>query len=60
MRIIYEIFVLMSRTNPGTDYHCANSPQNASRAGYKSLNEGNGAEFNVTTGPKGLQATNVS
>jgi CspA family cold shock protein len=28
--------------------------------GYKSLDEGDGVEFNVTTGPKGLQATNVS
>ena len=28
--------------------------------GYKSLNEGDGVEFNVAQGPKGLQATNVS
>lgn len=28
--------------------------------GYKSLNEGQAVEFEVTTGPKGLQATNVS
>ena len=28
--------------------------------GYKSLNEGDKVQFEVTTGPKGLQATNVS
>jgi len=28
--------------------------------GYKSLNEGESVEFEVTTGPKGLQAANVS
>jgi len=28
--------------------------------GYKSLNEGQAVEFEVTTGPKGLQATNVN
>ncbi len=28
--------------------------------GYKSLNEGDIVQFDVTTGPKGLQATNVS
>jgi CspA family cold shock protein len=28
--------------------------------GYKSLDEGSRVEFEVTTGPKGLQATNVS
>ena len=28
--------------------------------GYKSLNEGDAVEFEVTTGPKGLQATKVS
>jgi CspA family cold shock protein len=28
--------------------------------GYKSLNEGQAVEFEVTTGPKGLQASNVS
>ena len=28
--------------------------------GYKSLDEGDGVEFIVTKGPKGLQATNVS
>jgi CspA family cold shock protein len=28
--------------------------------GYKSLNEGDTVQFEVTTGPKGLQATNVS
>jgi len=28
--------------------------------GYKSLNEGDAVQFEVTTGPKGLQATNVS
>jgi len=28
--------------------------------GYKSLNEGDTVEFEVTTGPKGLQATKVS
>jgi len=28
--------------------------------GYKSLNDGQAVEFEVTTGPKGLQATNVS
>ncbi len=27
--------------------------------GYKSLNEGQAVEFEVTTGPKGLQAANV-
>jgi CspA family cold shock protein len=27
--------------------------------GYKSLNEGQAVEFEVTKGPKGLQATNV-
>jgi CspA family cold shock protein len=29
-------------------------------SGYKSLNEGESVEFEVTTGPKGLQAANVS
>ena len=28
--------------------------------GYKSLNEGQAVEFEVTTGPKGLKASNVS
>ena len=28
--------------------------------GYKNLNEGDAVQFEVTTGPKGLQATNVS
>jgi cold shock protein len=28
--------------------------------GYKSLNEGQAVEFDVTKGPKGLQAANVS
>jgi CspA family cold shock protein len=28
--------------------------------GYKSLNEGQAVEFEVTTGPKGLQAANVT
>jgi cold shock protein len=28
--------------------------------GYKSLNEGQAVEFEVTRGPKGLQATNVT
>ena len=28
--------------------------------GYKSLDEGQAVEFEVTTGPKGLQAINVS
>jgi cold shock protein len=28
--------------------------------GYKSLNEGQAVEFEVTKGPKGLQAANVS
>jgi len=28
--------------------------------GYKSLNEGQAVEFEVVTGPKGLQASNVS
>jgi len=28
--------------------------------GYKSLNEGQTVEFEVTTGPKGLQAANVT
>ena len=28
--------------------------------GYKSLNEGDIVQFEVTTGPKGLQATKVS
>ena len=28
--------------------------------GYKSLNEGQAVEFEVTTGPKGLQASNVN
>ncbi len=28
-------------------------------SGYKTLNEGQAVEFEVTTGPKGLQATNV-
>jgi len=28
--------------------------------GYKSLNEGQAVEFEVTTGPKGLQASNVT
>ena len=28
--------------------------------GYKSLNEGQAVEFEVTKGPKGLQASNVS
>jgi cold shock protein len=28
--------------------------------GYKSLNEGDSVEFEVTQGPKGLQATKVS
>ena len=28
--------------------------------GYKTLNEGDGVEFEVEQGPKGLQATNVS
>jgi len=27
--------------------------------GYKSLNEGQAVEFEVTSGPKGLQASNV-
>ena len=27
--------------------------------GYKTLNEGQAVEFEVTTGPKGLQAANV-
>jgi CspA family cold shock protein len=27
--------------------------------GYKSLNEGQAVEFEVSTGPKGLQASNV-
>ena len=29
-------------------------------SGYKNLNEGDTVEFEVETGPKGLQATNVS
>jgi cold shock protein len=29
------------------------------RDGFKSLNEGDEVEFEVTQGPKGLQATNV-
>ncbi|HEV2491196.1 MAG TPA: cold shock domain-containing protein, partial [Candidatus Acidoferrales bacterium] len=28
--------------------------------GYKSLNDGQAVEFEVTTGPKGLQASNVT
>ena len=28
--------------------------------GYKSLNEGQSVEFEVTSGPKGLQAANVT
>ena len=28
--------------------------------GYKSLSEGQAVEFDVTTGPKGLQAANVT
>ena len=28
--------------------------------GYRSLDEGSSVEFEVTTGPKGLQATNVT
>lgn len=28
--------------------------------GYKSLNEGDAVQFDVETGPKGLQASNVS
>ena len=28
--------------------------------GYKTLNEGQAVEFEVVTGPKGLQATNVT
>ncbi|HET7107614.1 MAG TPA: cold shock domain-containing protein, partial [Candidatus Acidoferrum sp.] len=28
--------------------------------GYKSLNEGQAVEFEVTKGPKGLQAANVT
>jgi CspA family cold shock protein len=28
--------------------------------GYRSLNEGQAVEFEVTTGPKGLQAANVT
>jgi CspA family cold shock protein len=28
--------------------------------GYKSLNEGQAVEFDLTKGPKGLQASNVS
>ncbi len=28
--------------------------------GYKSLNEGQAVEFEVTSGPKGLQASNVT
>ena len=28
--------------------------------GYKNLNEGDAVQFDVETGPKGLQATNVS
>ena len=28
--------------------------------GYRSLNEGQAVEFDVTKGPKGLQATNVT
>jgi cold shock protein len=28
--------------------------------GYKSLNEGQAVEFEVTKGPKGLQASNVT
>jgi len=28
--------------------------------GYKSLNEGQAVEFEVTSGPKGLQASNVA
>ncbi len=28
--------------------------------GYKSLSDGQAVEFEVTTGPKGLQASNVS
>jgi len=28
--------------------------------GYKELNEGDSVEFEVTQGPKGLQATNVT
>ena len=28
--------------------------------GFKSLNEGDSVEFDVSQGPKGLQATNVS
>ena len=28
-------------------------------SGYKTLNEGQAVEFEVTTGPRGLQATNV-
>jgi CspA family cold shock protein len=28
--------------------------------GYKTLNEGDQVEFEIETGPKGLQATNVS
>ena len=28
--------------------------------GYKSLNEGQAVEFEVTSGPKGLQAANVT
>jgi CspA family cold shock protein len=30
------------------------------RDGYKSLNEGQAVEFEVTKGPKGLQAANVT
>ncbi len=42
-------------------YHtdCVNGPSFIQAEGYRSLDEGQMVEFDVTQGPKGLQATNV-
>jgi 'Cold-shock' DNA-binding domain len=36
-----------------------NGPSSRQAEGYRSLDEGQMVEFDVTQGPKGLQATNV-